>query len=252
MLCSQPVRARTAPATHDSRSFTRTFVVCPAVFSSDLAQVNQLLDAATQRGDLAALLGYPEPTLNDSTALHVRALSGANERAPLRGINGTHPRFHPNRVQIAVGEGEGDIAAALIQRGAPVNAADGNGALPMHHLATFDGGDHSDSEEDEEQAEGADATVDTQSMLAQLMMEKGASLDAADAQQRTVLHAAAEAQNVPMCQLLLAMGANANAVDAEVWPSPTPPSLPADITPSLPRCGVHGPASPARSPSAPH
>ena len=166
----------------------------PAVFSGDADQVNGLLDAATSRGDLASLLAFQEPTLNDSTPLHV-----------------------------ALGEGEGDVAAELIRRGAPLAATDGNGSPALHHLATFrDAGEASDDEDDDDgpaeepvESAGEARGVEAQGRLLDLLLSKGADLNAADAAGRTVLHAAAEAQNVPMLRLLLAAAADVGALDLE-------------------------------------
>jgi hypothetical protein len=92
-------------------------------------------------------------------------------------------------LHVAAVQGYRDIAAALIEAGADLQAVDGSGESPLHHAARC----------------GRDE-------MCALLIEAGADANASDAELETPLHAAAKAGYPSTCALLIQNGADVSAV----------------------------------------
>lgn len=122
-------------------------------------------------------------------------------------LNGKNAKGHvPLHLAVCNARREKDAVKALLDKGADPSARDGNDETPMHVVARLC--DHKGEYEREQRP----STIPTAKML----IQAGADLSAAAGSRGVLpLHVAAAAGNVKLVELLLAKGANVDALDNE-------------------------------------
>ncbi|MBI5258351.1 MAG: ankyrin repeat domain-containing protein [Burkholderiales bacterium] len=101
----------------------------------------------------------------------------------------------------AANQGHADVAQLLLDKGANVNARDGNGWTALHHAAN----------------QGNVEVVRLLVGVIRLLLDKGADINASDGNGRAPLHYAAFRGHADVVRLLLNKGANVNARDGNGW-----------------------------------
>ena len=142
-------------------------------------------DTRIARLHVAASLGREESVLR---------LISRGEPVNARDTSGYTPLL------MALGSGSEKTARTLLAEGADVNAASGNGYTPLHAAVSAAGRSKSSPE------------------LVKLLLERGAEVNRAAVYSGTPLHVAARHGSTDVAALLLAKGADVNAVDTDSTP----------------------------------